>query len=56
MASAFSIPLAEANSIIDQVRSAVDRWREFAEDSGVGRTSRNRIGTVIAPRRAGKKP
>lgn len=56
MAAEFSIPPADAIGIIDQVRGAVDRWRDFAEDSGVGRTSRARISAVIAPRRTGKKP
>lgn len=56
MAAEFSIPPADVTGIIDQVRGAVDRWRDFAEDSGVGRTSRSRIGAVIAPRRTGRKP
>lgn len=56
MAAEFSIPLPDAVSIIDQVRSAVDRWRDFAGESGVGRTSQSRIGAVIAPRRARRKP
>lgn len=56
MAAEFSIPPADATGIIDQVRGVVDRWRDFAEDSGVGRTSRARIGAVIAPRRIGRKP
>ena len=56
MAAEFSVPPADVTSIIDQVRGAVDRWRDFAEDSGVGRTSRSRIGAVIAPRRTGRKP
>ena len=55
MAAEFTIPSADAAGIIDQVRGAVDRWRDFAEGSGVGRTSRTRIGTVIAPRRTGRK-
>lgn len=55
MAVEFIIPPADAGGIVERVRDAVDRWREFAEDTGVGRTSSARIGNAIAPRRTGRK-
>lgn len=54
LAEDFDIASAEARGIIERVRSAVERWRDFADEAGVGRTSRTRIGAMIAPRRAGK--
>lgn len=52
LAREFDIAPGEAGPILDQVRSAVGRWRQHAEDAGVGRASRTRIATVIAPRRS----
>lgn len=54
LAAEFGIAPGEANAVIGRVRSAVGRWRAFADATGVGRASRTRIGGVIAPRRARK--
>lgn len=51
LARDFDIAPAEAHGIIGRIQASVARWREFAEEAGVGRASRTRIGTVIAPRR-----
>jgi serine/threonine-protein kinase HipA len=42
---------ADADAIIDRVRGVVAGWRSYADTTGVGRNSRDRIARTIAPRR-----
>ncbi len=47
LASIFSIPVKEANQIIDQVQSVVSDWKKYAEMAGVMRASTTVIANVI---------
>jgi serine/threonine-protein kinase HipA len=42
---------ADADAIMDRVRGVIARWRSYADTTGVGRNSRDRIARTIAPRR-----
>lgn len=55
LAKAFGIAAEDARSIVGRVHDAVDRWREFADEAGVKRASRARIGDAIAPRHGGRR-
>ncbi|MBY0429963.1 MAG: hypothetical protein K2Q10_02100, partial [Rhodospirillales bacterium] len=55
LAKLIGLKPADAAAIIDRVRQAIAGWREYADTAGVGRTSRQRIGKIIAPHSRGSR-
>jgi len=50
LAAELQLRAPDARALLDEVRAAVDQWRRFAAEAGVGRASTVRIAQVIAPR------